>query len=109
MIPPINLRGFTRPDSLDRPSGTMQFVLTGIITLAIALAFNYIQSGPLNIITFQYSWMWLAGSVVMAFLMTPVLVMFRKSSSLFFYAIIVSVSFLTELYLQAHFRDRGLT
>ena len=106
MVPIFNLRGFTAVDPLDRAPEAVRFVLTIAVSGALAFAFLYTQSAGLNVTTFpSQSVMWI-GIAIYAFVMAPLLVVLRKSSSLLFYLMIVSVCVPVDIFRQAHYPDR---
>ncbi|HSE37249.1 MAG TPA: GMC family oxidoreductase N-terminal domain-containing protein [Blastocatellia bacterium] len=105
MVPIFNLRGFTAVDPLDRAPAAMRFVLTIAVSGALAFAFLYTQSAALNVTTFpSQSVMWI-GIAIYAFVMAPLLVVLRKSSSLLFYLMIVSVCVPVDIFRQAHYPE----
>ena len=105
MVPIFNLRGFTAVDPLDRAPAAMRFVLTIAVSGGLAFAFLYTQSTGFRVTTFpSQSVMWI-GIAIYAFVMAPLLVVLRKSSSLLFYLMIVSVCVPVDIFRQAHYPD----
>jgi hypothetical protein len=105
MVPIFNLRGFIAVDPLDRAPAAMRFVLAIAVSGALAFAFLYTQSAALNVTTFpSQSVMWI-GIAIYAFVMAPLLVVLRKSSSLLFYLMIVSVCVPVDIFRQAHYPE----
>ncbi|MBS1902672.1 MAG: GMC family oxidoreductase [Bacteroidetes bacterium] len=107
MISIFNFRGYTGPDPLDSISGGKRLTLGFVTSFVIALVFNYIQSGPIPIIHFREDYITILGSVAMAVVMGPLLVSLRKSSSLVFYLVVVTIGFSMDMYFQANVRDTG--
>ncbi|MCI0489622.1 MAG: GMC family oxidoreductase N-terminal domain-containing protein [Blastocatellia bacterium] len=108
MTPLFNLRGYTAPDPLDRLTPRARLMLTMLVVAATGLLFMYISSDLLHAYTFRYRWMLWAGCAAYAFTLAPLLVLLRKSSSILFYILIVAATVPVDIYLQAHYRDRGL-
>jgi hypothetical protein len=108
MIPFFNFRGYTAPDPLDRAPVPMQLILTCSVSAVIALAFLYLESYGLNVVTFKSIWVFWIGCAVYAFVMGALLALLRKSSSLLFYLMIVAAGVSADIWLQAHFRNQGL-
>ncbi len=105
MVPIFNLRGYTAADPLDRAPSAMRFVLAIAVSGVLAFAFLYAQSAGLRVTTFPNpSVMWI-GIAIYAFVMAPLLVILRKSSSLLFYLMIVSVCVPADIFRQVHFPD----
>ncbi len=107
MISFFNIRGYSGYDPLDYISTGKRLTLGFIISLVLALVFNYLQSGPVGIIHFKEDWMVITASIAMAVVMGPLIVTMRKASSLLFYAVVVAAGFSMDMYFQAHIRDMG--
>ncbi len=105
MVPIFNLRGYTAVDPLDRAPSGMRFVLATAVSGVLAFAFLYTQSAQLHVTTFpNQSVMWI-GIAIYAFVMAPLLVVLRKSSSLLFYLMIVSICVPADIFRQVHYPD----
>jgi choline dehydrogenase-like flavoprotein len=105
MVPIFNLRGYTAVDPFDRAPAAMRFVFTIAVSGVLAFAFRYMQSADLDVTTFPHqSVMWI-GIAVYAFVMAPLLVILRKSSSLLFYLMIVGVCVPANIFCQVHDPD----
>ncbi|HSB09918.1 MAG TPA: GMC family oxidoreductase N-terminal domain-containing protein [Blastocatellia bacterium] len=107
MVPPFNFRGYTGADPLDRAPRGMQLLLTMIVSAGMALSYLYLQSYTLNVLRYKSVWVYWIGFAVFTIVVGPLLALLRKSSSLLFFLMIAS-SCLADIWLQAHFRDKGL-
>jgi choline dehydrogenase-like flavoprotein len=108
MIPLFNFRGYTANDPLDRAPAAMQLVLTCGVSAAIALGMLYLESSVLKAVTFKSVWVFWIGCAIYTFVMGPLLALLRKSSSLLFFLLLVALCVSVDIWLQSHFRDRGL-
>lgn len=86
----------------------MRLVLTIGVSASVALIFLYVEGYGLKVVLFKSVWVFWIGAALFSFVMGPLLAVLRKSSSLLFYLIIVALSVSTDIWLQAHFRDKGL-
>jgi hypothetical protein len=109
MIAIVNFWGYTAPDPLDRASTPQRIVLTMAVSGAVALLFLFAQSAVLHVVMYQSAWVFWLGCVGYTFVMGALLALLYKSSSLLFYLMIVAVCVPTDLWLQAQYRDQGLT
>lgn len=105
MVPIFNLRGYSAVDPLDRTPSGMRFVLAIAVSGVLAFAFLYIQSARLNVTTFPDQRVMWIGVAIYAFVMAPLLVVLRKSSSLLFYLMIVSVCVPADIFRQVHYPE----
>jgi len=105
MVPIFNLRGYTAVDPLDRAPSATRFVLTFAVSGVLAFAFLYTQSTEFHVTTFPNQTVMWIGIGIYAFVMAPLLVVLRKSSSLLFYLMIVSVCVPVDIFRQAHYPD----
>lgn len=105
MVPLFNLRGYTAVDPLDRAPAAMRFVLAIAVSGVLAFAFLYTQSDRLHVTTFPNQRVMWIGIAIYAFVMAPLLVVLRKSSSLLFYLMVVGVCVPVDIFRQAHHPD----
>ncbi|HEV8483466.1 MAG TPA: GMC family oxidoreductase N-terminal domain-containing protein, partial [Blastocatellia bacterium] len=108
MVPVLNFHGYTAVDPLDRTPRSMRFVLTIAVSAVVAFVFLYGQSAGLHVISFPRPIVMWIGIAAYAFVMAPLLVVLRKSSSLLFYLIIVGVCVPLDLFFEAHCRTDPL-
>jgi hypothetical protein len=83
----------------------MRLALTWSVSAAVALIFLYVESYTLHIVEYKSAWVFWTGVALYTFVIGTLLALLRKSSSLLFYLTIVIVCGLTDLWLQANFRD----
>jgi choline dehydrogenase-like flavoprotein len=108
MISPFNVRGYDSLDPLDfvpLPARTaLAMGVTGIVSLLLV----YVITDVIHVVTFIGLWFEIVEVAGFALLAAPLTLWLRKSSSLVPYAIITLPLMLTDLYLQAHYRDLGI-
>jgi choline dehydrogenase-like flavoprotein len=106
ILPPLfSLGGYTAYDPLDRISSNAARLLFISVFVGITAAlFNWIQGPVLDCIRFRSGFFWW-GVLIMTLVFTAMLVPLRKSSSLVFYILIISLAVPLELYLQSYVRS----
>ena len=109
MAPLLTISGYGGPDPLDRAPGGMRYLLTMLVSALLGTAFLYVCNIVIGAYTFQQPWMFWAGAAVFTFVWGPLLTLMRRSSSLLVMAMIFVPTVLLDIYLQAHYRDHGLT
>jgi hypothetical protein len=109
MAPLLTIHGYTGHDPLDRAPEGMRFVLTMAVCALLTTAFLYVANVAMGIYTFREPWMFWVGCAVFTFVWGPILTFMRKASSLVITAMLLVPVVLLEIYLQAQFRDLGLT
>lgn len=112
----FNLHGYTAPDPLDKAPGSMKYVLMiGVNALLSAILIHVITRH--NIVAFQgftiFSHPFPPSAtiglefIINCLVFAPLVIVFRKSSSLVPFLIVFIPYFLLDLYIQSHYRCGG--
>jgi choline dehydrogenase-like flavoprotein len=108
MPPFFNIKGYTKPDPLDKAPVLMQYLLMMIVTCAASVLLVYAITDVFDLLEFQNFRIEVLEVVVFTFFFAPLIVFLRKSSSLVLMLVIFLPLFIFDIYLQANVRDKGL-
>ena len=109
MPPLINIRGYTSKDPLDKAPVVMQYVLMMAVTLIASILLVYAITDYFKLLEFQTFGVKVTEVILFTFIFAPLVVMLRKSGSLVLMLVIFLPLFIFDIYLQANFRDKGIT
>ena len=108
MISPFNFRGYRALDPLDFVSPGLRMALGGVVTAAMSVLLVYTITVVYPVVTFIGGWFMVFEVVGYAIAGATLLLWLRKSSSVVLYAAVTLPLTLTDVYLQAQFRDHGI-
>lgn len=109
MPPVFNFRGYCSRDPLDKAPVAMQYLLVMIIAAALSVLLVYMITDVFRLLEFRSLTVKIMEVLLFTFIFAPVITALRKSSSLVLILIILIPLFKFDIYLQANFRDKGLT
>ncbi len=107
MISPINIRGFQGRDPLDQLPPKRRLLLAIGVTAVVTIGLVILITRIWPVIQFRSVWVEVGEVVLFAFVFAPIMLGFRKSSSLVHYLLVFLPFFLFDLYLQSHVREAG--
>lgn len=107
MVSFFNLRGFRGEDPLDRLAPNQRRLLTSVVGFTCAISMLYLVVDVMNIAHFRYRWLMYAEAIGLTLLYIPIVVAFRKSSSLLPIALLVALLVPFDFFIQAQYRDVG--
>ncbi len=108
MTPLFSLRGQVGVDPLDRLPARGRYLLAIYVTLAMTAVLVLLITRVFDLVRFSSTWVVVAEMVGFSLIAAPLVVAFRKSSSLIHYAIVLVPLYLLDLYLEHRYRARGL-
>jgi choline dehydrogenase-like flavoprotein len=108
MIPILNLRGYQAVDPLDDLPALMRYGLGIVVTAIASLLLVYAITDLFHVVVFIGPWFEVVEVVGYALIAAPLVIFFRKSSSLVPYALVLVPLVLLDIYLQANVRSRGV-
>ncbi|MBK8983024.1 MAG: GMC family oxidoreductase [Ignavibacteria bacterium] len=107
-MPPIfNLKGYYKQDPLDNAPGPAAYIINIIVTSVLSAALVYFITDVFKLLEFRSLSVEIFEVVVFGLIAAPLIVMFRKSSSLFLMLLIFVPLYIFDIYLQANVRDKG--
>ncbi|WP_224247764.1 GMC family oxidoreductase N-terminal domain-containing protein [Hyalangium gracile] len=108
MAPLFSLRGQAGDDPLDRLSARGRFLLSMGVTAGVTVALVLVITRVLDVVRFPSSWLMVGEVATFSLIFAPLVVAFRKSSSLLHYALVLVPLYVLDLYLEHHYRAQGL-
>jgi len=110
MLPSFfNIKGYTGKDPLDKAPGIMKYILMMIVTFIFSILLVYAITDYFHLLEFKTFGVKVMEVVVFTFIAAPIIILMRKSSSLVLILIIFLPLFIFDIFLQANFRDKGIT
>ena len=104
---PLSVRGFAGADPLDRLSSTARTVLHLSLTAVVTTALVLLITGT-HLVAFSAPWLCLLEVLSFTFLVAPLTLAMRRSSSLVPFLFILIPLYALDLYLEGHDRARGI-
>lgn len=109
-MPPIfNFKGFYKPDPLDKAPVAAGYVINIIVTSLITAVLIYCITDVFQLLEFQSLGVEVLEVIIFGLIFAPLIVLFRKSSSIILMLIVFVPLFIFDMYLQANVRDLGET
>nr|MBP9191988.1 hypothetical protein [Ignavibacteria bacterium] len=109
MPPLFNLKGYTSGDPMDKAPVVMQYILMMLVSMIISVILVYAITDYFQLLEFQSFGVKVMEVVIFTLVFAPIMVIMRKSSSLVLMLVIFLPLFIFDIFLQAHFRDKGIT
>ncbi|CAN5601394.1 hypothetical protein BH18THE1_BH18THE1_22700 [soil metagenome] len=107
MPPVLNLKGYIYPDPLDKAPVFMQYMLMMLVTCVASVILVYAITDVFHLLEFKNFGVKVFEVAVFTLIAAPLMVLLRKSGSLFLILIILIPLFIFDIYLQANVRDYG--
>jgi hypothetical protein len=108
MPPLFTIKGYTASDPLDKAPTAARYILAMSVTALIGLTFFYLESSHvMKIVVYPGDWVVLLAAGLFTFIVAPVIVSIRKSSSLVIFFLILIPCVLLDLYFEANVRPRN--
>jgi len=101
----FNFSGYYKPDPLDKAPAAAQYIINIIVTSVITAVMVYCITDVFGLLEFESMGVKIMEVIVFGLIFAPMIVFFRKSSSLFLILIIFIPLFIFDIYLQANVRD----
>jgi choline dehydrogenase-like flavoprotein len=109
MPPLFNIKGYTSDDPIDKAPVVMQYILMMLVSMIISVILVYAITDYFQLLEFQSFGVKVMEVVIFTLVFAPIMVIMRKSSSLVLMLVIFLPLFIFDIFLQAHFRDKGIT
>src|SRR4051794_17063608 len=98
MAPLFSLRGQAGADPLDRLSARGRYLLSMGVTAVMTVALVLVITRVLNVVRFAGPWVTVAEVMSFSLIAAPLMVAFRKSSSLLHYGLVLAPLYVLDLY-----------
>lgn len=109
MSPFFTLKGFYKPDPLDKAPAFMQYLLMTLVTIAVSILLVYAITDVFKLLEFKCFCVKIFEVVIFSLIFAPVIVKLRKSASWVLILIIFIPLFVFDIFLQSNYRDKGIT